>query len=248
MGSLRYSTKPLYGNYQVFSPEDILMFRCDEKRANWYLNKNLAHVLEDPLKIKLNFIPKGLGNQSRKYGLSEMENICVVCGEKEMLNRHHVVPICYRRYFPVEIKGHNFHDVLSLCVDCHEKYERKADELKKILSVKYEAPINGEVEIDKNVYKYTKMASTLLSNINMPTNRYLSMKIDIKSYFNIKRLTKKRLVIIAGMKAISVRRTHGEVVVSKIDDIQSFIEIWRNHFIESNDCKYLPKDWNIKTI
>ena len=117
MGLSRTVTKDrkIYGNYQVLSPDGHLMFRCDEKKANWYIKRNLAEIISnDPLIVKLKFQPKGLGNHNKKYGLSVIENICVVCGSDEFLTRHHVVPTCYRKFFPLEKKSHNFHDVLSL--------------------------------------------------------------------------------------------------------------------------------------
>ena len=36
------------------------------------------------------------------------------------LTRHHVVPHCYRRNFPQELKAYCSHDVLPLCHSCHE--------------------------------------------------------------------------------------------------------------------------------
>ena len=105
----------------MFSPDGILMFRCDYKKANWYLKRNLGEVISQyPLKVKLKFKPRGLGNHNKSFGLTEMSNECVICGASEYLTRHHVVPYCYRRYFPTSIKSHNFHDVLSLCVKCHD--------------------------------------------------------------------------------------------------------------------------------
>ena len=104
--------RKIYGNYKVFSPEGHLMFRCDLKKANWYLSRDLAHLFsDDPHTIQLKFQPKGLGNHNKVYGLTEMDNKCVVCGTNEFLTRHHVVPISYRRFFPVEIKSHNFHEL-----------------------------------------------------------------------------------------------------------------------------------------
>jgi hypothetical protein len=242
--------RKIYGNCQVLSPEGILMFRCDKKKANWYVNRSLGEIItEEPLTIKLNFQPKGLGNHNKDFGLSEMGNICVTCGTKEYLTRHHVVPYCYRRYFPLEIKSHNFHDVLSLCVDCHENYERKADGLKKNLSETYNAPINGEVEtIKKDMVKFIKIASTILSpNKNIPIERLNILKNEFKSYFGIKRLTKKKLESIVKIKSNFIKKTHGEIVIENIDDIQSFIQMWRSHFLEHNKCEHLPKNWSIKT-
>jgi hypothetical protein len=241
--------RKIYGNCQVLSPGGILMFRCDEKKANWYLNRNLGTVVsESPLIVKLNFEPKGLGNHNKSFGLSEMGNKCVTCGNEEYLTRHHVVPYCYRRYFPTELKSHNFHDVLSLCADCHDAYERKADELKEKLATIYNAPINGEVEVKGDMIKWIKIARALIGDTsNIPKKRIKSLKNEIKKYFGIKRLTMVRLKSISETKTTFLRKTHGEVVISRIDNIQTFIEMWRSHFLEHNDCKHLPKDWSVKT-
>lgn len=240
--------RKIYGNCQVLSPDGILMFRCDEKKANWYLNRNLGEVITDsPLTVKLNFEPRGLGNHNKGFGLSEMGNKCVTCGNEEYLTRHHVVPYCYRRYFPLELKSHNFHDVLSLCVDCHESYERKADELKEKLAIKYDAPINGEVEKSDNLIKYIKIAKTLYGDTStIPSSRIELLKKDIKSFFGIKRLSKARLKKISEIKSTTIRKTHGEIVISQVNDVQKFVEMWREHFITNNECKYLPENWNIK--
>jgi hypothetical protein len=240
-----YSKNPIYGNFKVVSPDDILMFRCDEKKVNWYLKRDLAEFISKNT-IRLKFKPKGLGNNNKGFGLSEMINICVNCGNKNELNRHHVVPYCYRRYFPLEIKSHNFHDVLSLCVDCHESYERKADKLKANLAIIHNAPINGETETRSDLIKYIKIAKTLIGDTStIPNKRIKLLKDEIKNYFGIKRLTKSRLQKISEKKSTIIRKTHGEIVVSQIDNIQKFVELWREHFVTNNDCKYLPDNWRI---
>lgn len=234
----------LYGNCCVLSPEGILMFRCNEKKANWYLSRSLATVISNyPLTIKLNFKPNGLGNHNKNYGLSEMENKCVNCGTEKSLTKHHVIPISYRRYFPNELKSHNFHDVLLMCADCHETYERKADELKQKISIEYDSPLNGVV-IKCELGKYVKMSNSLLKN-NLPKSRKKELIKSIKFKFNIKRLTKKKLEMISKIKSETSTITHGEMVMSKISDLNSFIKMWRQHFIENNDLKYLPKNWDI---
>lgn len=238
----------IYGNCQVLSPDGILMFRCDEKKANWYLKRDLADIVSrKPLTVKLNFKPNGLGNHNREFGLSEMPNICVVCGTKDFLNKHHVVPYCYRRYLPTNIKSHNHHDVLSTCIDCHERYERMADELKKELSIKYNSPLNGEVEDTKDIVRYCKISSTILNDNNIPKWRIKELKDQVKSFFGIKRLTKARLLKMTEevKKNTVLKKTHGQIVIEKIDNIQEFVEMWRRHFIDNMNPKYLPSDWSI---
>lgn len=241
--------RKIYGNCQVFSPNDILMFRCDEKKVRWYLDRDLADIItEEPLTIRLNFEPKGLGNHNKDFGLSEMSNRCVVCGSEEFLTRHHVVPYCYRKYFPLEMKEHNFHDVLSLCTECHEKYERQADDLKNFLAGEHQIPVNGIVVDNKELIKYSKMASTLLKkDSKIPKDRIDEMKSSIKTRFGIKRLTTKRLKKLSEIKSTILSKTHGEIVIDKTTDIQAFVEMWRDHFVRTMNCQYLPKNWSIKS-
>lgn len=237
--------RKIYGNYQVFSPDNILMFRCNQKKANWYLNRDLAEIINDNT-IKLKFVPSGLGNHNKEFGLTTMINCCVCCGTEEYLTRHHVVPYCYRRFFPLELKSHNFHDVLSLCATCHEKYERSADKLKEALSIEYEAPINGIFEKNQDI-KYSKIAVTLLRNDkSIPKNKINYMKFQIRKYLGIKKVSKKQLIDLSNIKSIILNKTHGEIVMEKITDIQPFVEMWREHFINNNNCKYLPENWSIK--
>lgn len=242
--------RKIYGNCQVLSPEGILMFRCDQKKANWYLSRNLGEVvINDPLTIKLKFEPRGLGNHNKKFGLTEMTNKCVNCGDEDFLTRHHVLPYCYRKFLPLTLKSHNFHDVLSLCVNCHDKYERHADKLKEILSLKYNAPINGETTSNKEILKFTKIATTLLKDdlTNIPKKRIKYLKSELRSKFSIKRITKSKLQEITEIRTTILIKTHGDIVMSQVSDIQSFVEMWRNHFIENNECNFLPKDWSIKS-
>lgn len=52
MGLLNTVTKDrkIYGNCQVLSPEGHLMFRCESKKANWYLKRDLAQIVNlDPI-------------------------------------------------------------------------------------------------------------------------------------------------------------------------------------------------------
>lgn len=238
--------KRIYGNCKVFSPNDILMFKCDEKKANWYLKRKLATVInQHPLSIKLNFEPNGLGNHNKKWGLSVMENKCVVCGEYEFLTKHHVVPHTYRKNFPIEVKSHKFHDVLPLCIGCHEKYESLADDLKYKLSIDYNAPLNPVKKENKSL-KYRKIASALLrEDINIPKERKDQLIKEIKSFFDIKRLSKSRLIKISKIKEKNTNKKHGQIVYESLNDLQEFVEMWRKHFIDNMKPSYLPNNWDI---
>lgn len=239
--------REIYGNCRVLSPQGYLMFRCDTKKANWYLRKDLASVVnEDPLTIQLTFEPKGYGNHGNDYGLNEMENICVSCGTDEYLTRHHVVPYCYRRYFPLEMKSHNFHDVLLMCVDCHESYENHALVFKNQLADDYDAPINGILsDANSDEVKLKKIANCLLSDDNVPLDKVRNMKQILRDEFGWTRITRKRLIEICEQKIIRHKTTHGEMVVAQLEDHKGFIKRWREHFLEYTDCNYMPKNWSV---
>lgn len=147
----------LYNNCKVYCPEGDLLFRTGPRKIQWYLSRNLGEPINfdennNPIDIKLNFVPKGKGNVGDYYHMSHKENQCVICGDFNNLSRHHVVPRCYRTYFPESLKEHNSHDVLPLCLKCHSDYEVSASNLKKKLAEIYDAPIHGE-----NFYKIQKM-------------------------------------------------------------------------------------------
>jgi hypothetical protein len=122
---------PAAGNVHFQSPAGETMFHGDDSRALWYLNRGLVEVVsQDPPVLRFQFTPGGPGHAGDDYYLTGKVNRCVVCGAEGGLNRHHAVPSVYRRHLPPEVKDHSHHDVLLLCLACHEKYEREADRLK----------------------------------------------------------------------------------------------------------------------
>ncbi len=122
------------------------MAKIPEKRFHWYLRKQLATQI-DNLTIQLNFEAKGQGNAGDPYYLSEHINQCVVCGDDRHYTRHHVVPHEYRRWFPLELKSSNSHDIVLLCCQCHERYESEAMRLKKHICERYGVEINGSGKV-----------------------------------------------------------------------------------------------------
>jgi 3'-5' exonuclease len=130
----------LYENCVMQDPDGELLCICNEKKLNWYLDRNLATRVEDAEvpTIRLNFRPGGPGHKGEKYYLAEKGNFCVVCGsgrtadgaateakakkaESTGVVRHAVVPPAFRRHFPVHLKSRSSHDVVLLCVPCTHK-------------------------------------------------------------------------------------------------------------------------------
>lgn len=231
-----------YSNETVLGPDGKVLFRGSAKKSDWYLDRNLAELVDKgpPRTIKLLFEPKGKGSRNDEYLLEHKETRCVVCGSKENLTRHHVVPYCYRSNMSSVYKDYNMHDVVLLCEECHIHYEKFATELKKKLADKYNAPLDGLRTATSKVVGYCK---TILREKNLPDKRREEMMRKIEEEFGNDDIETIHKCALIGPKAIV---THGEMVVSRMKETeQEFTVLWRKHFIETMRPKFLPKKWDI---
>lgn len=247
--------KEIYGNMEVYHPDGTLMFRCDEKRSNWYLNRNLAVKINDNA-IQLTFVPKGKGHIKEPYYLVKKDNKCVVCGCIENLTRHHAVPIGFRRHFPDNLKSRCSHDIVALCVDCHEKYEIHANKLKRELMEN--AGIipkmkNSEEWKKVNLLKKIKgIAKTLFENYDkIPADRKQHLFGCLNEYAGTCLNCKEDLDSILAIPEEQIsRRTKmdcstSKLYVSKIENIEEFIRMWRQHFVSTMQPNFLPAHWDV---
>lgn len=62
------------------------------------MNRDLVDIVsDDPPTVRFKFLPNGPGHVEDEYYLTTKVNRCVVCGTTHGLNRHHVLPYCFRR-------------------------------------------------------------------------------------------------------------------------------------------------------
>lgn len=247
----------LYGNYQVVHPDGHIMFHCDVQKALWYLNRELADIIsENPPQLQLKFIPGGLGHIGDKYYLTPKVNQCVVCGINQDLNRHHVMPRVFRRHLPEQIKNHNYHDILLLCVKCHCAYEVEASKFKQKICKEFGILINdgGGENYNQKIGELRGAARALLNYGNfIPEPRYSHLQAIVKK--TCSNFTEKDLKKFASMNPWTVSEekekhvSYGLFVMQKIqaeDKVQEFTEQWRKHFVDSMKPKYLPEYWDVK--
>ncbi|KAG9063042.1 hypothetical protein KI688_004642 [Linnemannia hyalina] len=142
----RKSNAKVYDNISVYAPPDSnLIFRCSQKRASWYLSRNLARSLS-PNSIHLNFAPAGQGHVNDPYYLEERENKCVICGQETAevgATMLHVVPEQYRKWFPIKLKSHSSHDIVVACPECNAQWDREAAVVRKTIVGLYKIPLEG---------------------------------------------------------------------------------------------------------
>jgi hypothetical protein len=248
----RHKTTEIYGNWKMLSPEGELMSRCDVKRARWYLDRNLAEEVGDK-EIRLKFVPRGLGNRDVQFLIEDKANQCVVCGIEHHLNRHHVVPYQYRKWFPLQYKSKSSYDVVPICLDDHETYEDRARDLVADLAVEYDAPYNQSLPMspeDRSLGKMLGYAKALHHHSErIPLERVEKLREEINEYFghlNLEEILKTPLP-----KRNTINASHGEKVVAAVlarDELQQFIERWREHFLVTMEPRFLSASWNVKHV
>lgn len=155
---LKFGSKNLDNeNWKVYHPDGAHMFTCSGKKARWYLERDLAIEVDD-FKIQFTFEPNGHGfKENEEFGRSIRKAQCVVSGVKNDLQRHHIVPYCYRSHFPQQYKSKNHHDVVLIEHDLHAQYEIEATKYKDVLADTYGI---------KKIVEYNKAYSILLRQFN----------------------------------------------------------------------------------
>ena len=107
------------------------------------MQRGLAEFVdENPAAIKLLFEPKGRPeDENNDFYIQSKTNRCVGCGESSHYLRYKVIPSCYRQHFPEHLKSHRSHDIVLLCVDCHEAAHCAAEKHKRQVAVDFGVPL-----------------------------------------------------------------------------------------------------------
>lgn len=238
-----------YDNCTMLSPDGDLLSYTTNKKGNWYLKKNLAEkVGENPLVIKLLFTPDlSYKLVDFSYFRQVLPSICVVCGCKENLTKHHCIPSCYRQYFPYEYKAHNYHDVLLLCLSCHKSYELHAEDFKKQLRDQHQISLKNPNEKYKRIiYTAQLLLQSLSGKMVLPEHRFQKLAKLITDHLN-REPTFTDLVDISNIQLPEINYNPSKAVVDKVD-ITTFIKEWRKHFVDIMQPKFLPPFWSLDKI
>lgn len=88
------------------------------------------------------FEPKGRPeDEDNDFYIQSKKNICVGCGERNHYLRYRIIPSCYRMHFPEHLKSHRSHDIVLLCVDCHEVAHASAEKYKRQIAKEFGIPL-----------------------------------------------------------------------------------------------------------
>ncbi|KAK4577279.1 hypothetical protein RGQ29_027699 [Quercus rubra] len=140
----KFSCKsPVYHNCRIYANDGRLLCYCDQRKLEWYLRRDLAKIVDDnPPAIMLLFEPKGRPeDEDNDFYIQSKKNICVGCGEGSHYLRYRIIPSCYRMHFPEHMKSHRSHDIVLVCVDCHEVAHASAEKYKKQIAAEFGIPL-----------------------------------------------------------------------------------------------------------
>lgn len=271
------TTNNKYSNCKIYHPSGKLMCVNSEKKGRWYVERTNAKILsykEDGTlaEIQLTFEPKGSGyDENDEFGLSVQASRCVVSGVDniDQLTKHHIVPISYRRHFPIEYKSRNHHDVVYITEELHDVYERIGDKFREDLAKEY-----GSMSYNEAVAYFVKMTDTpeikrmkkvrgyvatlVNPSDNIPAARFsemiesvvnyvrdiYSVETDGKASFWYDRILKDIETEMELLNAKYKIDPHKDLV-DKVGDIDKFVKIWRQHFVDTMRPQFLPIGWSI---
>jgi len=124
-------------DWTFYSMDNEPLFINNEHKVKWYLKRNLIEIIGER-KVKFLYEIKGKSASNDPFLLSPIEKKCVICGNENNLQKHHVIPHMYRKFMPDEYKSNNHHDVVIMCNDHHFYYEKKySDKMKNELALKH---------------------------------------------------------------------------------------------------------------
>lgn len=230
----------IYESYSMHSPAGDFMCYCNKKKAQWYINKNLA-VWKNDKTFQLIFEPNGKGKSNNPYYTQEIKNRCVVCGSENELNKHHVVPYVFRSRLSLELKESNHHDVLATCINCHEYYEEKANLLKKEIANELDISMTSGMSVEQIKNRKILSAMSLLEKIQ--NGEVTGVPVERVSF--LKEKASQDLVEDISPKG-AVWADQIMKIITTDDEIFTFVKRWRKHFVDTMKPQYLPKHWSVE--
>jgi hypothetical protein len=262
-----------YQNVKVIDPDNEVVFYTGKSIANLLAKYNKGKVVSNqPFVFQLNKRPSDeILELTHPIYKSPRQTRCVVCGKHDNLDRHHVIPRCVRKYFPVKYKKFaEAHDLVLTCRECHETYEQHfANPLKNKLKSDCghnKLVISGTLrrqcyqlvylESVMNSYEWCALWVKIERQMGSPLNLNLVYQYA-EEEFNAREEIKNNIptYVVEGYKHKKkninnyvIKRRYKEqntwnLIIDKYTP-EGMIKLWRNHFVESMKPQYMPEYWN----
>lgn len=237
--------KKHYDNIRIHDPNDMLIGYCNKDRCEWYLKKGIVIKIDDKT-VKLLFPPKKM---MFKKILIEKEDKCVACGNEENLTLVHVVPLCFKKLFPISLKSHISSDIVLLCANHTSDASAYNDILKKELFDAVNISKDMFVDNTKKSIKY--FAKQLIKNPQVIKSVKKLSKLLNKFETEICNLSQDELQKMTELDANNIIDGCNNIfeyyikIVLKNDEekIKQLIIDHKKNFVDNLDPKYLYEDY-----
>jgi len=129
--------------------------------------------------------------------------------------------------------------------------------LKRELSLQYNAPMSGTgLSTDTGIRKARSNASALKFGTKIPPHRRLEIRKELNLWLGVDQLSSEinseELDRILSLDPVTGRdsfKSHGQIVVETIGSdpnlLYKFVIMWRKHFLEILNPKFMNKHWNV---
>lgn len=128
------NNKKLYDNIALLSNKDDFLGYISKKKTNWYLNKNLAELINENT-CKLNFE----GNFKDGFipsTIFKQINNCVLCNSSLNLTKFSLIHKDVKKMLSEEYSSHRSHAILPICIKCRcDADSFMSDELKETINL-----------------------------------------------------------------------------------------------------------------
>ncbi|KAL9873126.1 exonuclease 3'-5' domain-containing protein 2-like isoform 1-T1 [Glossina fuscipes fuscipes] len=221
--SVRYSPASLLpGNdpCRLQAPNGELLCGLSSSKAEWYLEEGLgAKALSKPFTVRLNKEPacKELGYQAPHL------NECAICSGRDAFVLRTIVPMEYRKHFPVLTQFYSCDDVKLVCVKCDRLSHISDVQIHHALSLMCNAP-RGYEQVIKQMLKENEFDKIKSCHDCKASKNY---EMFLKVYSKDSRSGKEMLSRARGSD-------HGAKVVKKFQTVYGGLRelemLWGNHF------------------
>lgn len=272
-------SKPVYSNCRLLRPDGSLLTFCDKNKVQWYLVRGIAteEPGSDGRVARLKFEPNEPGEgesgeaerKSQPYYDTAKRNQCVRCGSEQHLLRYSIVPRLYRPHMPERFKSHRSHDVVLLCVKCHNVATRAENALVEEIVEEYEIPLDGGPSIEWMRTRAAAIRSVRGFAIalagkqrrRMPKRRVEELKQEVADFFSsmpealgdvdgsdIDAMVNRAKDLEPPDCSSAGRFRHGRsviIAVAAAGEMEHFIKRWRRHFVASLHPAHMPPQWDV---
>uniref|UniRef100_A0A1A9WQ40 3'-5' exonuclease domain-containing protein n=1 Tax=Glossina brevipalpis TaxID=37001 RepID=A0A1A9WQ40_9MUSC len=219
-------------NCRIEGPNGELLCNVEKSKAEWYLENGLGKKIQsEPITVRLYKEPA-----CKQFGHYRIPNdgFCEMCFDFDAFIRKPIVPMEYRKHFPVLAQFHSSNDVKILCYKCDSRSDISDIQVHNELSLQCDASPSYEQRIKQEQKEFGYKKGILYYGWEIMFIKAFSMddgisseKISESSYFG-----------------------HGKTVVEKFQTRSGSLfyleKVWVDHYNEQSRIEHRYNDYFTK--